>query len=718
MWRTLCGGVVLSLLVLWALAGAAQAEAPCANEGLRQELRSGELPDCRAYELVSPPYKEGAVVFASARAPDGSRVIVQSLGAFAGAENDEFGGTTLGASYLLTRAGAGWTAAALDPPVTQFAHDEFLAASGDLGASLWNLRTSSQLASDVDLYLRPADGAFAHIGVAKLPGASTNFVYRGAAGNLSSVLFSLSGGPLWPGDTTEQGGSLYEYTGTGNTSPELVGVQGGNGSTTLLSQCGTDLGSAESSDAYNAVSADGATVYFTARHSGEPCAGMQPPADELFARVDRSQTVAISEPSPLDCPACNTVTPEEAQFRGASEDGSKAFFTTNQPLLGEDTSTNLYEYDFRAAGSKVKRLSVGGAAAQVQGVSRVCEDGSHVYFVAAGVLTTQPNAERRVAEGGADNLYLYERDASFPNGGIKFVATLSEGDSEDWSGRDERPVQATPDGRFLVFASRAHLTPDDTSSEGLAQLFEYDAATGSLTRISIGHDGYNANGNIEIEADVPSILPPGFAEVSSSTFATNAKTVSDDGAYVFFQSNERLAPQALSGDPNSTGVGHPNVYEYHAGNVDLVSDGQDTATVDGEPGVQLHGTTSSGSDVFFTTSDALVPQDGDTEQDLYDARIDGGFAPPPAAAACAGEDCQGPPSAPPALLTAGSATFNGPGNLTPPAPTAVKPKPLTNAQKLAKALKACRSKHDRHKRTTCEKQARKRYGPKSKSRRG
>jgi hypothetical protein len=39
------------------------------------------------------------------------------------------------------------------------------------------------------------------------------------------------------------------------------------------------------------------------------------------------------------------------------------------------------------------------------------------------------------------------------------------------------------------------------------------------------------------------------------------------------------------------------------------------------------------------------------------------------------------------------------------------PKALTKAQKLKKALKACRAKHDKHKRASCERQARKRYAP-------
>ena len=56
---------------------------------------------------------------------------------------------------------------------------------------------------------------------------------------------------------------------------------------------------------------------------------------------------------------------------------------------------------------------------------RSSEDGSHVYFVAKGVLTSIPNTSlasgQQVAVAGQDNLYVYERDSAFPNGHLAFV---------------------------------------------------------------------------------------------------------------------------------------------------------------------------------------------------------------------------------------------------------------------------------------------------------
>jgi hypothetical protein len=67
--------------------------------------------------------------------------------------------------------------------------------------------------------------------------------------------------------------------------------------------------------------------------------------------------------------------------------------------------------------------------------------------------------------------------------------------------------------------------------------------------------------------------------------------------------------------------------------VSAISDGHSTT------GSSLGSTTPSGNDVFFTTEDQLVPQDTDGYDDIYDARVGGGFpAPPRPAPACGAAD--------------------------------------------------------------------------------
>ncbi|MGH2854493.1 MAG: hypothetical protein ACRDLF_09945 [Solirubrobacteraceae bacterium] len=498
----------------------------------------------------------------------------------------------------------------------------------------------------------------------------------------ASRLFFALEGSLWPFDGTEEGHglpTLYEYLGVGNTAPMLVGV---DSSGKQISQCGVWLGSSgeEGLFTHNAVSTDGNVVFFTALQQSYGCKGSAPPVAELFARIDSglagAHTVAISEPSKEDCSACDTEAGvlAAAQFRGASEDGSKVFFATTQPLLGGDPSSNLYEYDFGApAGARVVRVSGGDSTVSnptadvVPGDGlehlwvQVSEDGSHVYFLANGVLTKTPNGQGESAEAGAANLYVSERDAGYPAGRIAFIARLSP---EDLTGTFGRKVgfgsNVTPDGRFLVFTSRRDLTLDDTSTA--TQVFEYDAQSGALVRVSVGQNGYNDNGNTGVAE--ASIVQPNYggSEYHASDYWSGL-SVSADGSRVFFQSTAGLTPQAFDrkvveeipqeGAP-PVPVYANNVYEYHAGQVSLISDGQDIASNVVGSAVALLGTDASGADVFFTTEDRLVGQDTDTNIDIYDARVDGGFPAPAAPPSCSGEACQGELSGAPTLLSPGS----------------------------------------------------------------
>jgi hypothetical protein len=159
---------------------------------------------------------------------------------------------------------------------------------------------------------------------------------------------------------------------------------------------------------------------------------------------------------------------------------------------------------------------------------------------------------------------------------------------------------------------------------------------------------------------------------------------------VFFQSIVGLTPQALDQRVvayNTAESGEPvyakNVYEYHAGRVSLISDGQDVASLSRVSVVELLSTDASGGDVFFATVDRLVGQDTDTNIDIYDARIDGGFPAPALPASCSGDACQGQLSGTPTLLSPGS-EFQAGGNPPLAAEPPAKPKQRTKAKRKRK----------------------------------
>ncbi len=709
------------------------------------------LADCRAYELVSPPYEGGWPVLWNFNnpppmSPDGDHVLGIDFAGFAGAENDEQAGVDDGAVYEFSRTSTGWTAEALEPPASLAARRGFVVGSADLSRSLWQLSVQAREGEEVakeedDAYAvreaAPAGPArFTDLGPEDPPqGPSQNdFVFEGASHDLTHVLFGIRSraGELWPGDTTREGASsLYEYVGTGNLEPALVGVKnegplaGGthlNERAELISACGTILGSAGEASAYNAISADGAIVYFTAL-SGAGC----PAVDELYARVDGSRTVAVSEPAMTAAreAQCSGACREDenaqggskrapAVFQGASEGGSKVFFTTAQPLLNGDgdTTSDLYEAELGEAGLKgLVQVSSGegptpGSGAEVTGVARISADGSHVYFVARGVLSARPRGSEK-AQAGGYNLYLYDTST----GRTSFVAALmtSQEDRELQEGftselqavceaeyglpeqleekeaceaaiptqvaeriaekiesketgpglttRDERPFETTPNGQFLIFESPRQLTgAEDTST--VRQLFEYDAQTESLVRVSVGQEGYNDDGNTANAEDAPTIAFPEYVRAMRPTEPASHLSLSEDGR-VFFASRDALAPQAIEG--------RENIYEYSDGGIYLISPGDEAAPLQTEQS-RLLGVDESGGDAFFFTTDSLVPQDVDTQASWYDARELGGFPAPPAAPGCAAEGCRGPLSAaPPAPAAGGSAAIAAEGDLVPKA---------------------------------------------------
>jgi hypothetical protein len=762
-------------------------QAFCPNEALVGFQPA--LPDCRAYEQVSPTYKEGYPTQFAGVSPDGSTVLLESLGSFANAELDVLAAN----AYKVTRGADGWTASAIGPPAAIYpgVAAEGVWSTPDLKQTLWVMHTDSESSEATNLYLGNASGKFILIG-RELPSSAYTLPpepgqYRpptsapqilGASADLTHVVIKMEPrsyetpiAPAWPGDTTIRGRSLYEFVDTpgpedtGSVEPKLVAVSNAgrlssNTEAHLISQCGVMLGGANAlfaeSDEYNAVSASGESVFFTALARPEPtgCSqtghtGTGPPVGELYARVAGATTVPISEPS-LSVPgrectgACeaqetNEVSRAPGLFQGASEDGSKVFFLTKQSLVNSDEGgagegEDLYEAVIapgeHAAVTKLVEVSHdpnAGEKAEVQGVMRVSENGSHVYFVAHGVLETNENRQGEKALPGAENFYVYNT----VTGTMTFIARLSERDGADWSHEDLRHVDATPDGRYIVFESAAHLTPDDIAGEA-PQAFEYDSQTGLMARISVGatnagpqycpltgqsEAGYNCNGLSNNEEDQP-FFSRTFNLGDRPNQAESLAHVSADGATVTFASADGLSPQAT----NARAGFCPNIYEYHSvgpitsGGVNLISSGRDVVVQNEECGSLAIGTDASGADVFFAARDQLVPQDTDTQLDVYDARVGGGF-PAALSSECAGEACQPTYQTQSGAVGQATSLLSGAGNIPPPpaSPPAPAARRLTRAQQLRHALAGCRHLHKRERRRRCERAATKRYGARAAS---
>jgi len=666
------------------------------------------LPDCRAYEMVTPPFMGGfPPILTSVPPPRGSEydsgsILFSSFGTFADAPGASIS-AALQTLYQANRTIDGWRTFSPMPPIrfdTQFPGNGPKVAvipSADNSALMWRMRDTTEAGSHTSIYLRRGNGPFEVVGpITDEPGPTPKtgeealLLIEYAAADLSRIpLRALvpSGGVdpwLWPGDTTlEEEGTLYEYDlsepgiGLPTSEPKLVGVKNegrlaSNTEAELISECGVVLGGGGSFQAANridrSISEDGKYLFFTAERG---CAStVQPLIKELFARIDGEETIAISNPPPSDCTAClnETTTPTRAAaiakakalqvfFQGASKDGTKVFFTSFQELFpgifGTGAQPHLYRYDFEApAGEKlelVSKVAAGSAEmtnppAKYTGVSA---DGERAYFVAKKVLASNESAAydpeteaNQVAVQGKFNLYGWEASKDGEPAQIKFIAQLPAGNLN--------PI-ATPDGRFIVFSSTAQLVESNTST--VEQLFEYDAVSGALVRVSVGDQGYNDNGNTSVNAP-------------------EKPFVSADGRRVFFVSSKALAPGAFD-DPTNTSNSFKNIYEWtwsgeapseaEARVFPILSAPAENGALKANISV-LEGIDPTGDNVYFLTTGKLVPQHTGGQRALYTARVDGGFPGLAEEPSCEADACQGLPTAAPGGTSLASAALSGPGN--------------------------------------------------------
>jgi hypothetical protein len=400
-----------------------------------------------------------------------------------------------------------------------------------------------------------------------------------------------------------------------------------------------------------------------------------------------------------------------------------------------------------------------GEIAGVKGLPGRSDDGSIVYFVAEGRLTSEPRAgcvaelsaedlkeEESTHEGrcrpkaGGDNLYLSEPDpASAGKRRVVFIATLSDEDLPDWSVNTHLTSSVSSNGDYLAFMSDMSLTGydnrDANSGASDEEVFLYEANSARLKCISCNPTGARPLGALEAEGSKKLIDGhetwagrwlagniPGWTGMDITVALYQSRYLSDDGR-LFFNSPDVLVPQDTNGaddvyeyDPVGVGGCTRSEVSFDAGSdgcVNLISAGtsaNESAFMDASLG---------GSDVFFLTASKLAPQDYDTALDVYDAHVCSPaspcFASPVSPPACtSGDSCKKAPSPQPEVFGApASATFAGSGNVvTSAAGPAVGGKSLTRAQKLARALSLCARDRAKKKRQACKRRARKQYGAK------
>ncbi len=685
----------------------------CPNSSFRTGP-SERLPDCRAYEMVSPLDKNNADIVTQLTLAGFTTSLNQSSDSgesFTYSSGTAFGnpgGASFVAQLLANRSPSGWISDGLAPPRTRSVVDpapldnEFKAFSKDLCLAWLRTEFDPPLAPGGvegyrNLYRRDncgsGKGAFKALTTVEPPHiekvVNESYVglqFLGASADGSRSIFvapdNLPGTDAPPNENQRL--QLYEHSEDGQLRFVCILPSGNPTGQACYAGTATEAfgGRLREGSFQNAISVDGERIFWT------DASGVGP--GRIFVRfVDEPKSRRVSQ----------SATGAKARFWGAAADGSRAIFAIEDiefPLQDE----NLYSFDVDGDDATL-------VAGSVKGVLGVNEDATHVYFVSTEALAgAGGNSEGDEAVPGQMNLYLYEEGV-----GSSFIGIPLSNDeltTQKITAITKSPFfhtsRVSPDGRHAAFMSTAPLTgydnTDAVSGKTDAEVFLYDADEDELRCASCNPTKarptgvdlrtiYFVNTELWAAARIPGWETPFFA----------SRALSADGNRLFFESFEALAPRDTNGvadvyqweAPGSgdCDVGDPSFGEEAGGCVELISSGESPRSstfLDADP---------SGSNVFIATLGSLVPPDYGLV-DVYDARVGGGFAYPKPEPPCEGEACQSPP-APPEEQTPSSATLEGARNQSKPKPRCPKGKRRVVRKGKARCVKRSTRQHKRGK---------------------
>jgi hypothetical protein len=687
--------VVLPLA--FALTAAPASAAECPNTQYRTGA-SAELQDCRAYELVSPPQKNGvgvrtyptSVISGATNtpghvSPDGN-AIAFTPGVGPAVDDAERG---FGFRQVARRTEAGWInapalsgASPLAPINGTVSSMRYALTSDDARKTLFGSGTpftpdiaySDQTPTSLHAIYLATEGAGTQwltrpqvAGASPRPGdpANTVSIYApvGGSKDLSAAFFAtrgtLTGADIDAGRAALTSWGLYRVKdGQVSSAGVLPGggidaggavlagmaLPNGGASTSALS------GQMPSQYRYGrSVSDDGDRWAFVSPDphaaTGRPpqlYVGQEAGASKLLsAELGQQQPVPSSSGVRVvgairAAQSQSATTNAGAVYAVASNDTRVVVFATSDALVDGVISD--------PAVVRAYRYDASGPEPTLEHLSDLDRPASQPQGDFGPVLAMSGDGSRILYRNEADQLKLWRQGQPtvLISNGVARVTAAALGGVTD--------AAFAADGRSFVINSRVALRSNPLHPAGGTspqnQVYHYDESTDRLTCVSCPQPNQVPAGPASWVLDG---IDNGFEVNTTGGNMQGNRGISSDGQRVYFTT---IAPLSFA-DHNVTA----DVYEWRRGRdgVALMSSGSSSS-----PGDWLIGMDAEGGNVFFTSQQRLVADDSDDLYDVYDARVDGGLAPATfdRETSCELDGCQGPPPASPAQTSISSVGFD------------------------------------------------------------
>jgi hypothetical protein len=346
-------------------------------------------------------------------------------------------------------------------------------------------------------------------------------------------------------------------------------------------------------------------------------------------------------------------------FNFASEDGRIVIFGSYENLVPEDTDhcagVPLYQdncYDIYArdmVANTTELVSTGPRGNQDyfrSSASGGSSDARYVFFRTAEPLVDedieQPHATADCLDDGLGPIGcidIYRRDLETNTTTLISIGPKKTGPGGTYTPDEADYEYSTPDGGRVFFETEEELV--DADVDGQMDVYEWSNGTTTLISASsvapnqgkaVRFMGSSRDGDhvfvstgerllasdLDDVGDIYRVSSGTIEQVSKGPTGGNAEIYvnqfgeegvpSPDGRSTFFATAESLVP-----DDTDTEI---DEYEWRDGQTKLLLDGTATPSF-----IKLVGQTPDAHHVFFSTSDALVSEDGGTEYDLYAATL-------------------------------------------------------------------------------------------------